>query len=544
MLEDNISTLTFESSNDNSSYIKVIGVGGGGCNAVKHMYNEGIKGVDFIVCNTDKKSLDTNPVENKIALAVLGAGNNPVEGKKAAERGADVIRKALEHNTQMLFITAGMGGGTGTGAAPVIAEIAKSIETNNEAAPKILVVAVVTMPFRFEGNKRLLQAENGIAELSKHVDSILIINNDKLRSDGNFRITGAFAKADDVLLTAVKSISELITVNSYINIDFQDVNTVMKDSGTALMGAGAANGENRAIEAVEAAATSVLLNDNEIKGAKDVLLYLSFSPENEITMDEMGIVTDYITNRTDNPDCNVIWGYGMDESISDDTLKITLIATGFEKKKRMDLPETSNVRRTLPLDEPKQEPVVEQQPANDEIHIIPAQPVNEKNEVSSEPIVEPIATETNDIQNGTANTEFSRQRKVYVLETEPIEEEVAIEETQPQAETVQSDYDFEVHSRTAEQKVETIVFENPASAIERPSFNRAVEDRADRIRRMHEALRNDPNGPSMIENMTTEELNRNSVFATPHSSTREASRTTMNAMGVIANNAFLDDIPD
>ena len=283
----------FDSPKNQSSYIKVIGVGGGGGNAVNHMYRQGIKGVDFIVCNTDMKALNASPVPNKIPLGDLGlgAGNKPERASKAATDKAEDIKEAIAHNTQMLFITAGMGGGTGTGAAPVIAEIAKNIDLETEENKKILVVAIVTRPFSFEGKKRRDQAEAGIEELRKHVDSIIVINNDKLRAFGDLDISEAFGLADDVLLTAAKGIAEIITGSGNVNIDFQDVNTVMEHSGTALMGAGSGKGENRAIDAITAASTSVLLDDSDIRGAKNVLLYFSYSSDHELTMDEQGEIT-------------------------------------------------------------------------------------------------------------------------------------------------------------------------------------------------------------------------------------------------------------
>ena len=325
-------SMEFESVHEQPAKNKVIGVGGGGGNAVNHMYRQGIRGVDFIVCNTDAKALDSSPVPNKIVLGKLGAGNVPERAKKLALEHRDEIREAISDDTQMLFITAGMGGGTGTGAAPVIAEIAKSIELEDEMVPRILVVAIVTMPFSFEGKKRREQAMQGIEELKKHVDAILIINNDKLRDlHGDLPFTKAFAQADDVLLTAAKGIAEIITVSAYVNIDFRDVNTVMEKSGTALMGAGQAAGDDRASKAIKEATTSVLLDDNDIRGAKNILLYFSCSPNNQITMDELGEVTDFLTDLTKSSETNIIWGIGDDESLNDE-LRITLIATGFEQK--------------------------------------------------------------------------------------------------------------------------------------------------------------------------------------------------------------------
>lgn len=323
--------ITFDALEEQASFIKVVGVGGGGSNAVNHMYRQGIKGVDFVVCNTDQKSLAQSPVPTKIKLGKgLGAGNNPKVAEAAAREKTDEIRDVISNNTKMIFITAGMGGGTGTGAAPVIAEIAKQIKTEDDM-DEILVVAIVTYPYSFEGPRRKKQAEEGIAELRKHVDSILIINNDKLREFGNMKMSEAFAKADDVLLTAAKGIAEIITVEGYVAVDFNDVNTVMANSGTALMGAGIASGEKRAAKAIELASTSVLLNDNDISGAKNILLYFSYGPEREVQMDEIDEVTEYIGKLTGG-NSDLIWGMGTDDSLGEE-LSITLIATGFESKK-------------------------------------------------------------------------------------------------------------------------------------------------------------------------------------------------------------------
>jgi len=339
----NMEGLSFDSPQNQTSYIKVIGVGGGGNNAVNHMFRQGITGVDFIVCNTDRKALNTSPVPNKIMLGNgMGAGNNPEVARAAAEAKSDEIRAALADNTKMLFIAAGMGGGTGTGAAPVIAKLAKEITLEDGYTNKILVVAIVTMPFFFEGMKRMKQALAGLEELRGHVDSVLVINNDKLLKKGNLPLPSAYALADDVLLTAAKGISEVITVNSYVNIDFEDVNTVMAGSGTALMGVGVGKGENRANDAIVMATTSELLNDNDISGAKDILLYITSSVENVISVDELSEITDYITRLTGSTDTNVIWGQGTDDALEDE-IKITLIATGFEAKKNNAIENTGRV---------------------------------------------------------------------------------------------------------------------------------------------------------------------------------------------------------
>ncbi len=336
----NDAILNFELPKNQSSIIKVIGVGGGGCNAVKHMYEQGIKGVDFIVCNTDAQSLDINPVPNKIQIGLkgLGAGSVPAVGRESALENIDKLKSAIEHNTEMVFITAGMGGGTGTGAAPVIAQIA------NEMG--ILTVGIVTIPFGFEGRKRRQYAEEGIKELKDSVDALLIICNDKLRElYGNLKMTEAFGKADDILTTAAKSIAELITCVGGINVDLEDVKTVMKGSGVAIMGSGIAEGENRAMNAVHTALNSPLLNDNNITGAKDILLYISFG-EDEITMDEVMEISDYVIAEA-GIDVNVIWGYGQDETLGKN-ISVTLIATGFESagNDQISAPKIHNLEKT------------------------------------------------------------------------------------------------------------------------------------------------------------------------------------------------------
>ncbi len=343
--------LKFELPKNQSSIIKVIGVGGGGSNAVNHMYKQGIKGVDFIICNTDAQAMETSPVPTKIQLGAnltggLGAGAAPSVGRNAALENADDIRSVLETGTKMLFITAGLGGGTGTGAAPVIAQISREME--------ILTVGIVTIPFAFEGRKRRQSAEDGIRQLKQHVDALLIISNDKLRLlCGDLPLSEAFTRADNVLTTAAKGIAEIITVAGYINVDFEDVKTVMKNSGVAIMGTGVASGPNRAQVAVEEALNSPLLDNNDINGAGNLLLYIS-SGKNEITMDEVSDITDYIQEKTKSTG-DIIWGNGYEEDL-DDKISVTIIATGFDedhKQKGPAEPETVKVFTLYNPDEPK-----------------------------------------------------------------------------------------------------------------------------------------------------------------------------------------------
>jgi len=317
--------IQFEIQNDPGSIIKVIGVGGGGSNAVNHMFKQGIKGVDFVVCNTDKQALESSPVGNRIQLGAaltkgLGAGAIPEMGKNSAIETIDEIRKYLTDGTQMVFITAGLGGGTGTGAAPIIAKVAREMG--------ILTVGIVTMPFGFEGKRRKQQAEDGLEEMKKYVDTLLVICNDKLREIyGNLKMIEAFGHADNVLTGAARAIAEIISMHLHINVDFNDVKTVMKDSGVAIMGTATASGERRAIRAVEQALNSPLLNDNNIRGARHVLLNI-MSGSDDISMDEFGEITDYIQEASGYT-AELITGYGIDPTLGDN-VGVTIIATGFQ----------------------------------------------------------------------------------------------------------------------------------------------------------------------------------------------------------------------
>lgn len=340
------------------SIIKVIGVGGGGCNAVNHMCREGIQGVEFVVCNTDAQSLEASPVINKIQLGSgltdgLGAGNDPIAGRDAAQESIEDIRELFSDSTKMVFITAGMGGGTGTGAAPVIASVAREMD--------VLSVGIVTEPFSFEGAKRIKQAEEGIRELRKNVDSLIIICNDKLRQlYGSQKLKEAFARADNVLATAARGIAEIITVSGHVNVDFKDVKTVMKDSGVAIMGIGIAEGENRALKAAELALNSPLLNDNQIKGAKNILVNITSGTE-EIDLDELGTITDYIQEEA-GKQANIIWGHSTDAAL-EKKVSVNVVAAGFESSGQQimagSVPENLIAPKILKLDDKRNEVVPE-----------------------------------------------------------------------------------------------------------------------------------------------------------------------------------------
>lgn len=328
-------SISFDLPKNQSNVIKVIGVGGGGSNAINHMFKQGIKGVDFIVCNTDSQALQNSAVPNKIQLGVhltegLGAGANPEVGQQSAIESISDIEKMLDANTKMVFITAGMGGGTGTGAAPVIAQLAKERD--------ILTVGIVTIPFQFEGKVRQDQAMNGVERLRKQVDSLIVINNNKLREVyGNLGFKAGFSKADEVLATASRGIAEVITHHYTQNIDLKDAKTVLSNSGTAIMGSALANGENRAKEAIVSALDSPLLNDNKITGAKNVLL-LIVSGTNEITIDEIGEINDHIQVEA-GFNANIIMGVGEDESLGD-AIAVTIIATGFNVEQQNEIVNT------------------------------------------------------------------------------------------------------------------------------------------------------------------------------------------------------------
>ncbi|HCA83688.1 MAG TPA: cell division protein FtsZ, partial [Flavobacteriales bacterium] len=355
----------FELPREQASIIKVIGVGGGGSNAVNYMFRHQIKGVDFIVCNTDSQSLEMSPIPTKIQLGAsltqgLGAGAIPEVGRNAAIENIEDIKAILGQNTRMVFITAGMGGGTGTGAAPVIAQAAREMG--------ILTVGIVTIPFGFEGKKRKQQAEEGLEFMRQAVDTLLVINNDKLREMyGNLTLANAFSQADEVLNTAARGIAEMISVTGLINVDFNDVNTVMRNSGVAIMGSASAAGENRARIAVEKALSSPLLNENHIYGAQYVLLNITYGTQ-EVTMDEIAEITDYIQEEAGST-ADVIWGHGFDEMLGD-SVSVTVIATGFNRtpdtgvamkmpeKNKVILTEETPTAITAPIQSPTQRQTV------------------------------------------------------------------------------------------------------------------------------------------------------------------------------------------
>ena len=393
----------FDIPRDMNSIIKVIGVGGGGSNAVNFMYNQGIKGVDFVVCNTDRQALDISPVPFKIQLGTTltegrGAGMQPEVGMNAAFENIEDLREILSKNTKMVFVTAGMGGGTGTGAAPVIAQVAKELG--------ILTVGIVTLPFEFEGKKRRSQADEGLERLRQNVDTLLVINNEKLRTIGkSLTLSEAFQKADNILTVAAKGIAEVIADTGVINVDFNDVNTVLRNSGRALMGSAMASGEGRDFEAVKAAMNSPLLNDHDICGAKYVLLNITYG-DKEVLMDEIMNITDFIQDAA-GEDAEVIWGHGHDSNLGDN-LAITLVATGFStvdavnyvlpERKLMDLDEEQKKEIVSPMSSPFESNSVTET-LNQEPYLKSEEPVVVEQETQQAPVIAEIeitsAPETN-----------------------------------------------------------------------------------------------------------------------------------------------------
>jgi len=398
-MEFDLPKMGAQAESNANSIIKVIGVGGGGSNAVNHMFLQGIVGVDFIVCNTDRQALDISPVPHKIQLGPnltegRGAGMIPEMGMNAAIENIEEIREILSKNTKMVFVTAGMGGGTGTGAAPVIAQVAKDLG--------ILTVGIVTVPFNFEGRKRRQQAEEGLDKMRQNVDTLLIINNERLREFGkNMSLSSAFSHADNVLTVAAKGIAEVISVTGTINVDFNDVNTVLRNSGQAIMGSALAEGEDRALVAVKEALTSPLLNDNDINGASYVLLNITYG-DKEVMMDEITEITDYIQDAA-GATADVIWGHGYDATLGD-KICITLIATGFSstpitgferapERKIVALEEEHRKEIVSPLESPVQHTTIQS-----EINQEPFLKEEEEQQVNHSPFYTPIVSPSNVVE--------------------------------------------------------------------------------------------------------------------------------------------------
>ncbi|MEN9742623.1 MAG: hypothetical protein RLZZ65_428 [Bacteroidota bacterium] len=439
------------------SIIKVIGVGGGGSNAVNHMYLQGIAGVDFIVCNTDCQALDISPVPFKIQLGPnltegRGAGMIPEVGMNAAMENIQEIRELLSKDTKMVFVTAGMGGGTGTGAGPVIAQVARDLG--------ILTVGIVTVPFNFEGRKRRQQAEEGLERMRQNCDTLLVINNEKLRDFGrNMSLSEAFSHADDVLTVAAKGIAEVISVTGSINVDFNDVNTVMRNSGHAIMGSAVASGKDRALQAVQAALSSPLLNDDNISGARYVLLNISYGDQ-EVMMDEITEITDYIQEAAGST-ADVIWGHAKDASLADQ-LSITIIATGFSSSPISAYAQAPERKVVALEDEQKQEIVA---PLSSPFERIAQAQINE---VQDEPFMKEVAAEP--VASIPVQAPI-QEKTTFNLYDEPVQEPISeVEPAQPQAAMTWDVFDVQTEpvytpEPTPAQPVQQFVEPTPAASV-------------------------------------------------------------------------------
>mgnify|MGYP001627215375 CR=1 FL=1 len=408
----------FDLPKNHKSIIKVIGVGGGGSNAVNHMYNQGIKDVEFVVVNTDSQALKSSPVPLRLQLGAnltegLGAGANPEKGRNAALESKEEIRDLLSDNTKMVFITAGMGGGTGTGAAPVIAKIAKDLD--------ILTVGIVTAPFVFEGRKKMQAAQQGIEALRENCDTVLVILNDKLREIyGNLAIRSAFAKADNILTTAAKSIAEIITVTQDVNVDFEDVKTVMKDAGAAVMGSALEEGEGRAIRAAEKAIASPLLNNVDIKGAQKILLSIMSGEEEELSMDELSEITEYIQDRAGDA-AEVIFGQGIDPDLGK-AIRVTVIATGFKMDKLTGAePEEKKVEepKTVAIEEENFKKVIDLE--SGKTSKIEDDPMPEPGQTFTFTFNKPVFTPANESKPVLENLKAQEQQPTIKIEAKAVE---------------------------------------------------------------------------------------------------------------------------
>ncbi len=508
---------TFDLPATGKSIIKVIGVGGGGSNAVNHMYGQGIKDVEFIICNTDAQALKSSSVPTKLAIGQdltegLGAGANPERGKQAALESKEQIREMLSNDTKMVFITAGMGGGTGTGAAPVIAKVAKELG--------ILTVGIVTAPFVFEGKKKKTAAENGIKELSENCDTILVILNDKLREMfGNLTIREAFAKADNVLTTAAKSIAEIITVTAEVNVDFEDVKTVMKDSGAAVMGSAITEGEGRALRAAEEALSSPLLNNTDIHGAQKILLSIMSGEQAELEMDELTEITEYIQDKA-GQEAEVIFGHGIDASLGQ-SIRVTVIATGFASSA-----ETIIEPKKTVFDLDSEKKITISEPAKPEV--IEVTTFAPKAPVVPQPVVAPQATVA------------PQQPQHYEAVRRPVEQPA------PQPQKVVFELDGHIQespSAYTSREDERIARENARIAEERELMQRRAEERRERLRMLSSEITSE----AIKEKLDVPAYLRRNVALdrVVHSSERNISRFNLNDDNeILGDNRFLHDNVD
>ncbi|WP_166332139.1 cell division protein FtsZ [Sphingobacterium chungjuense] len=591
-------SIQFEMLKEQSSIIKVVGVGGGGGNAVNHMYKAGISGVDFIICNTDAQALELSPIPNKVQLGAsltegMGAGADPDVGENSAIESIEDIKRMLGTNTKMLFITAGMGGGTGTGASPVLAKAAKEMG--------ILTVAIITTPFTFEGKRRKSQAEEGLGELRKYVDSYLVISNDRLREIfGNLTMTAAFAKADDILTTAAKGIAEIITIPGYVNVDFKDVRTVMNDSGVAIMGNAVANGDERALQAVTGALASPLLKDNEIEGARYILLNIT-SGSKEVTMDEVSIITDYIQEKA-GLSADLIWGNCIDENMGDD-LSVTIIATGFQTtEERVKDKEKEKIAHRLTPEESKSafvKPVSQNQFVDKQTYTEPVvKPVGVTNTAFEQPIQQTDLFTANPTNRSFASTPVNQPSAVQQPQAQPtrhadqeahvVRHTLDLNEQEVEEQEPQDNHGFELKTSPSmfEFKVPTVFdsYQQPQSLgaqessqpayqqsannytapsntiatpaaleeakVEEANFEDQLMKTKERILRLKELsmkLRS-TNGLQEMENEPAYKRKQKSLDDVPHSSQSQVSRFTLSfdsgETEIRPNNSFLHDNVD
>lgn len=560
-MSDNMKDYRFDLHKNPKSIIKVIGVGGGGSNAVNHMFGLGIKDVEFVVVNTDAQALKSSPVPLRLQLGAnltegLGAGANPEQGKNAAIESEDEIRELLADNTKMVFITAGMGGGTGTGAAPVVARIAKELN--------ILTVGIVTAPFMFEGKKKMNVAQAGIEALRENCDTVLVILNDKLREIyGNLAIRTAFSKADDILSTAARSIAEIITVHQDVNVDFEDVKTVMKDAGAAVMGSSTEEGEGRAIRAAGAAISSPLLNNVDIKGAEKILLSIMSGEDEELSMDELSEITEYIQEKAGD-NAEVIFGQGIDAELGK-AIRVTVIATGFEMDrlqgttKKVEAPKAvvtpapapaestpvqEEEKTVINLDSGKSEKVKEESVANGSTFVfsMPKTPAP-----TPAPEVKPIA-ETPKKEEPIEEAKPAPKKESLFTFMKP-KEEVKAEAPKPAQEKIVHDLFEEEEEK---KKVEEPQKEEPASPAFANDYYEQMKQKA--IQRAHERFEKlkgnrafNPTPEELKEKMEVPAYQRKNVVLNEPQHSSEPSISKYNLSDdneILGNNRFLHDNVD
>ncbi|UJP66568.1 cell division protein FtsZ [Mongoliitalea daihaiensis] len=541
----------FDLPKNHKSIIKVIGVGGGGSNAVNHMFNQGIKDVEFVVVNTDAQALKSSPVPLRLQLGAnltegLGAGANPEKGRNAALESKEDIRELLSDNTKMVFITAGMGGGTGTGAAPVIAKIAKDMD--------ILTVGIVTAPFMFEGRKKMQAAQQGIESLRENCDTVLVILNDKLREIyGNLAIRSAFAKADNVLTTAAKSIAEIITIHQDVNVDFEDVKTVMKDAGAAVMGSATEEGEGRAIRSAEKAIASPLLNNVDIKGAQKILLSIMSGEEDELSMDELSEITEYIQERAGD-EAEVIFGQGIDQELGK-AIRVTVIATGFEMDKLTTASPSKGMKDVIQ----EEKPIVQKA---DSFKVIDLESGKAKEVEEEVPTVGKMMTFTFDkpifpVANQPKQEEVI-QPKVEEKEEETFSSPVTFEFVEPEEKVIEKEeqkpqvYEFEMKAKIQEPRVEEKTIEEESKPSYGNDYYEEMKKKA--IQRAHQrfeklkSLKNYGQNPEEYkESLETPAYIRKQVKLSDvqHSSERHVSRLNLTDDNeILRNNKFLHDNVD